>query len=269
MLWWSSFFSFTLAAAMWTLIWPPETMLVAAQTTCNLTNPYLDNFVCSGNDTAATATPLSGNDAALETLRGWCAADSRCAELYGQQGVAKLALFSHLFQTTYPGSISDAYLETPILTLLCNQTSEEFMIAAWQLMLKEQILDSSQVCDVNERATLDSSTGTVVCSCQAGKVCDSSSGSQEVQIMVTVAVLLAVVIQFGVVLWDRRQTERKTEELRLAIRRAIANTQAAPAPATGTGQTPTPGTTMTTTPTATVTTSSGNPVDGGGVRRRR
>lgn len=263
---WSGLLSFTIVVTLWMVVMgPPNSMLVAAQTTCNLTNPYLDNFVCSGNDTTATATPLSGNNAALETLRGWCAADSRCAELYGQQGVAKLALFAHLFQTTYPGSISDAYLETPILTLLCNQTSEEFMITAWQLMLKEQILDSSQVCDVNERATLDSSTGTVVCSCQAGKVCDNSSGSQEVQIMVTVAVLLAVVIQFGVVIWDRRQTERKTEELRNAIRRAIANAQAGqtPTPATGTGQTPAPAT------TAPTETTSGNPVDAGGVRRRR
>lgn len=174
-----------------------------AQTTCNITEPSLDDFMCSGNATVASATPLSGNNAALETLRGWCAADARCAELYGQDGAPSLALFAHLFQTTFPGSISNAYLETPLFDLLCNRTVEEFQMLGWQLLLKVQILDSTNVCDVTEQATLDSNTGTVVCSCQPGKVCDGTSGSLVVEILVVAAVLLAVVIQFGVVMWNR------------------------------------------------------------------
>ena len=211
---------------------------VARGQTCNLTQPYLEDFVCSGNVSVADATPLSGNTAGLSTLRDWCAADTRCAELYGQQGVAKLPLFAHLFQTTYPGSISNAYLETPLFQLLCNQTTGSFLVAAWQLMLKEQILDSSQVCDVNERATLDSATGTVVCSCQAGKVCDASSGGMVVEIMVVVAVLLAVVIQFGIVVWNRVRTERRIDELKahlIRINPPPPPTTPAPAPVPTTG----------------------------------
>lgn len=177
--------------------------VVQGQTTHNITEPFLDDFVCSGNAAQSSATAISGNDTALEILRGWCAADTRCAELYGQNGAPNLPLFAHLFQTTYPGPIANAYLETPMLDLLCGRTGEEFLTLGWQLLLKSQITDSTEVCDVNEQPVFDSSSGTVSCSCQAGKVCDGTSGTQIVEILVVVAVLLAVVIQFGVVMWNR------------------------------------------------------------------
>lgn len=171
------------------------------QTVHNVTNAYLDEFICTQNASTGSATLLSGNNVALETLRQWCAADARCAQLYGQDVSPKLSLFAHLFQTTYPGSVSAATLEEPLFDLLCNQTAEEFLTAAWVVILKQQILDSASVCDVNERPVLDSSTGQVKCSCQSGKVCDAQTGSFVGATIVSIALILAVTAQFGAILW--------------------------------------------------------------------
>lgn len=181
------------------------------QTIHNVTHAYLDEFTCTQNASVSSGTTLAGNSAALETLRQWCAADPRCAQLYGQDVTPKLALFVHLFQTTYAGSVSAAQLEEPLFDLLCNKTAEEFLAAAWVLILNQQILDSSNVCDVNERPVLNSNTGQVDCDCQPGKVCDAQTGSFVGATIVSIALILAVTAQFGAILWyntNRAQVQR-------------------------------------------------------------
>lgn len=171
----------------------------AGQTTCTLDQPFLDDVVCLGNATEAEATALANNPTALETLRGWCAANSRCAQLYGQDGAPKLDLFVHLFQTTLNEPVSQAHLEDPLLDLLCNKTLEEFMAAAWVVTLTSQILDTS-VCDINERPVLRDD-GTVKCVCRPGSVCDLSSSSIVYEIITVVVVILSVVASVGASLW--------------------------------------------------------------------
>lgn len=180
--------------------------LAGAQTTCTLDQPFLDDVVCTGNATEAEATALASNPAALETLRGWCAANARCAQLYGQDGAPKLDLFVHLFQTTLNEPVADAHLEDPLLDLLCNKTIEEFMEAAWVVTLTTQILDAS-VCDINERPVLRDD-GTVKCVCRPGSVCDLTSHTLVYEIIMLVVIVVSVVVQIGTSLW--RQTRLKT-----------------------------------------------------------
>lgn len=170
-----------------------------AQTTCTLDQPFLDDVVCVGNATEGEATALANNPSALETLRAWCAANSRCALLYGQEGAPKLDLFVHLFQTTLNEPIADAHLEDPLLDLLCNKTIEEFMEAAWVVTLTNQILDAS-VCDINERPVLKDD-GTVKCVCRPGSVCDLTSHTLFYEIITLVVVVVSVVVQIGVSLY--------------------------------------------------------------------
>jgi len=175
--------------------------LVEGQTVHNVTHAYLDSFECTQNASASSGTLLAGNTAALETLRQWCAADARCAQLYGQDITPNLSLFIHLFQTTYDGSVSTAELEEPLFDLLCNQTGAAYLALTWPLILRQQILDSSNVCDVNERPVLNSNTGQVDCDCQPGKVCDAQTGSFVGATIIAIALILAVTAQFGVILW--------------------------------------------------------------------
>lgn len=177
-----------------------------AQTTCTLDQPFLDDVVCVGNATEAGATALASNPTALETLRGWCAANARCAQLYGQDGAPKLDLFVHLFQTTLNEPISAAHLEDPLLDLLCNKTIEEFMEAAWVVTLTSQILDTS-VCDINERPVLKDD-GTIKCVCRPGSVCDLPSHTLVFNIIMVVVIVVSVVIQIGTSLW--RQARLKS-----------------------------------------------------------
>lgn len=177
-----------------------------AQTTCTLDQPFLDDVVCTGNATEAEATALANNPSALDTLRGWCAANARCAQLYGQDGAPKLDLFVHLFQTTLNEPVADAHLEDPLLDLLCNKTIEEFMEAAWVVTLTTQILDAS-VCDINERPVLRDD-GTVKCVCRPGSVCDLTSHTLVYEIIMLVVIVVSVVVQIGTSLW--RQTRLKS-----------------------------------------------------------
>ena len=175
---------------------------VFGQTTYNITQPYLDDFVCSENASTSAATLLSGNTDAQETLRSYCEDDARCADLYGQSGAPNLPLFMHLFQTTYVDSVSTVALETPLYDLACNKTVENFLKLSWQLILKEQILDSSQVCAPNERPVLNSDEGTTTCVCQAGKVCDDTSGRTEVLVVIAVIGVLLTIVIFGTRMWQ-------------------------------------------------------------------
>lgn len=181
-------------------------MGAGAQTTCTLDQPFLDDVVCTGNATEAEATALANNPSALDTLRGWCAANARCAQLYGQDGAPKLDLFVHLFQTTLNEPVADAHLEDPLLDLLCNKTIEEFMEAAWVVTLTNQILDAS-VCDINERPVLRDD-GTVKCVCRPGSVCDLTSHTLVYEIIMLVVIVVSVVVQIGTSLW--RQTRLKS-----------------------------------------------------------
>ena len=173
-------------------------------TTLTVAEPSLDDFICVDNATLAAATPLENNPVALETLRGWCAADIRCAELYAQDGPPNLATFVFLFQSTLTVPASSVFLETPLLDNLCNVTVQIYMQRVWVLMLINQILEAN-VCAVNERFILTPGVGSGgVCVCQPGKTCDSTqTGTFILIIVLTVVVILAVVAQFGVVLWNR------------------------------------------------------------------
>lgn len=174
-----------------------------AQTTHNVTHAFLDDFICTDNASVSAGSPLASNPTNLETLRSWCANDARCAELYGQTGAPNLAVFSYLFQTTLAVPVASVFLETPLYDLLCNMTSEQFLMAGWVLMLINQNLDAG-ICDVNETPQLNPGGAGVTCVCQAGKICDSNNSSNlALGIIFIVAVVLAVVIQFGVVLWNR------------------------------------------------------------------
>lgn len=172
------------------------------QTTHNVTEPFLDDFVCNGNATVGTGTALAGDMTALETLRGWCAADSRCGELYAQDGAPNLETFIYLFQTTLTVPVASVYLETPLYNLMCAKTAEEFLAAGWVLLLINQMLDAG-VCDVNERFVLNEAGTGGTCVCQPGKVCESDNSTLVIAIIILVAVVLALGIQFGVVLWNR------------------------------------------------------------------
>jgi hypothetical protein len=228
--------SFHTSIQLWVLVallvWvSSRAQTTMAQTTCNLTEPLADDFVCTDNATEGAGTQLIGNSVALETLRGWCAADPRCAELYGQSGAPNLALFLHLFQTTLTVPASSVVLETPLHDLLCNLTVQEFLMVAWQLTLKAQILDStSSVCDVNERPQLDSTTGIVTCVCQAGKTCDHTSGALVVQIIVVVAVLLAVVVIFATRVWNVMRMQTMLEVSAAATQRRPSASMGKPGP---------------------------------------
>lgn len=173
-------------------------------TSLTVAEPSLDDFLCIDNATLAAATALENNPVALETLRSWCAADIRCAELYAQDGAPNLPTFVFLFQSTLTVPASSVFLETPLLDNLCNLTVQIFMQRVWVLMLINQILEAN-VCAVNERFILTPGIGSGgVCVCQPGKTCDNTqTGSFILIIILTVVVILAVVAQFGVVLWNR------------------------------------------------------------------
>lgn len=173
-----------------------------AQTTHNITDPLLDDFICDGNADESLGTPLANNATNLETLRSWCAGDTRCAELYAQDGAPNLATFTYLFQTTLTVPVGTVFLETPLYDLLCNKTTAEFLMAGWTLMLINQMLDAG-VCDVNERFVLNAGGTGGTCVCQPGKVCESDNSTLVIAIIILVAVVLALAIQFGVVLWNR------------------------------------------------------------------
>ena len=173
-------------------------------TTLTVAEPSLDDFVCIDNATLAAATALENNPVALETLRGWCAADIRCAELYAQDGPPNFATFVFLFQSTLTVPANSVFLETPLLDNLCNLTVQVYIEEIWVLMLVNQILEAN-VCAVNERFVLTPGVGSGgVCVCQPGKTCDSTqTGTFILIIILTVVVILAVVAQFGVTLWNR------------------------------------------------------------------
>lgn len=179
-------------------------LCAAAQTTHNITQPFLDDFICNGNATVGTGTGLAGDMTALENLRSWCAADSRCAELYAQDGAPNLDTFIYLFQTTLTVPVGSVFLETPLYQLLCNKTGEEFLMAGWVLLLNNQMLDAG-VCDVNERFVLNESGTGGTCVCQPGKVCESDNNTLVIAIIILVAVIVALAIQFGVVLWNNQR----------------------------------------------------------------
>lgn len=200
-----------------------------AQTTHNVTEPFADDFICTGNAAVSGGTALAGDPTALETLRQWCTSDPRCSELYGQDGAPNLALFTFLFQTTLTAPVSSVFLETPLFDLLCNKTSEQFLMAGWVLLLVNQMLDAA-VCDVNERPVLDpTASGGVNCVCQPGKTCDSDSGSLVVGIIILVAVVVALVVQFGVVMWNRT---RQVPLGRAVPRQPVPQPQSSGPPAT-------------------------------------
>ena len=173
-------------------------------TTLTVAEPSLDDFICIDNATLAAATALENNPVALETLRGWCAADIRCAELYAQDGPPNFATFVFLFQSTLTVPASSVFLETPLLDNLCNLTVQIYIERIWVLMLINQILEAN-VCAVNERFVLTPGVGSGgVCVCQPGKTCDSTqTGTFILIIILTVIVILAVVANFGVTLWNR------------------------------------------------------------------
>jgi len=176
-----------------------------AQAIHNITNSLLDSFDCSVLNGTQNMTQVAGDPIALETLRSWCASDLHCAQLYGQDGSAKLNTFVHLFQTSLSSQpVSQVLLEDPILDLLCNMTTEEFLKAAWVLILINQILSASP-CDVNERPILRSDGTGVDCVCQPGKNCDSPTGPMILSIIVVVIIALSAVFQCGIVIWTRQR----------------------------------------------------------------
>ncbi len=180
------------------------THMTVHATSLTIAEPSLDDFICIDNATLAAATALENNPVALETLRSWCAADIRCAELYAQDGPPNLATFVFLFQSTLTVPANSVFLETPLLDNVCNATVQVYMQRVWVLMLINQILEAN-VCAVNERFILTPGVGSGgVCVCQPGKTCDSTqTGTFILIIILVVVIILAVVVQFGIVLWNR------------------------------------------------------------------
>lgn len=179
--------------------------VASAQAVHNITSSLLDSFDCSILNATQNVTQVAGDPVALETLRGWCASDLHCAQLYGQDGSAKLDTFIHLFQTSLTSQpVSSVLLEDPIFNLLCNMTTEEFLEKAWVLILINQLLSASP-CDVNERPILRSDGSGVDCVCQPGKNCDSPEGPIIISIIVVVIIALSAVFQCGIVIWTRQR----------------------------------------------------------------
>lgn len=172
-----------------------------AQTVHSLTDPMLDSFDCAAlNESAKTG--VAGDPDALETLRAWCASDTHCAQLYGQDGSVDLNVFVHLFQTSLTQPVVSVSLEDPVFDMLCNKTAEEFLRLAWNMILINQLLSASP-CDVNERPRLRDDSSGVDCVCQPGKICDSPSAPLVIGIILVVIVGIAAVAQCWMEIWTR------------------------------------------------------------------
>lgn len=150
--------------------------------------------MCSG----FASTPLS---VALPVIAGFCSADARCSELYGQNLGPNITLFDHLFQITNEIPFP-VLLESPLFLTLCNRTVEQINEQLWPKELKGGMLDSSIVCGLSERPLFDASTGETYCVSFPGREMRDPHSVDGVVLTLMILLVVAVVLNVGMSVWD-------------------------------------------------------------------
>ncbi len=153
-----------------------------------------DTIMCTG----FPSTPLP---MALPTIASFCAADPRCAELYGQSLGANITLFDHLFQTTTEFT-PPITLETPLLQTICNKTVEQITEKLWQKDLRKDMLDSDITCGLDERHVYDPVKGDIVCMSFPGREIRDPNTIDAVVVTLMILLLVSVLLKVGVDGWD-------------------------------------------------------------------
>jgi len=147
--------------------------------------------------------PIYGSPGALEILRGWCVADNRCAELYGQSITAKENLFNTLFQTTTHSFTGTLYLQSPLIEKVCanNMTWEDVNILLWQLILRVDILERGRSCYEGE-TPLVNATGQISCEDLPWAEEAAVSGFNALGLAIEIAIVIVLSIAIVTQIWS-------------------------------------------------------------------
>jgi hypothetical protein len=159
--------------------------------------------------TGFVGTPLPTS---LPAILAACIADTRCAELYGQNLGPDLALFNHLFQTTNEVPLP-VFFESTFILNVCNRTVEEATVSIWQRELRAAMADSEVVCGLNDRPLYDVDSGEIVCFPFPGRETRDPNAVDVIQLTFLILLLVAVTTKVFVDVWDTSLRWRTTRLL--------------------------------------------------------
>jgi hypothetical protein len=137
----------------------------------------------------------------MARVMGYCVADARCAELYGQVPEASAQVFAHLYAaflvSAGSGHVFDT-VEAPLRGLACGGDEGEAALAfVWQAHLRYLAADAA-MCAVNERFVLtDPQAGVGACVCIPDRACRVDSASSNLLItyhFVMIALLVGILV---------------------------------------------------------------------------
>lgn len=125
----------------------------------------------------------------INTLYGWCIGNVNCADLFYQNPINNLTVFTYLVKpiiTQYPS------LQQPLYQYVCgNLTDTQILMNLWLLILPSALSQQS-VCDANHHLVVNYNQLTSSCVCNPTSLCtEQTNGTVALYIIGLFAILIA------------------------------------------------------------------------------